>query len=110
MTTTAISLDQYASRDEATYARKLVDVILARGYTISVNDGEEWTVKRSTDKYAILAAMATAGEDSLAVRTMDGEKVGTFFLVYQDGAGDEVISDCSDNPETDSIYREVVPA
>lgn len=109
MTTATICLDKYASAAEAATARKLVDVILARGYAISVSDGAEWTVKRSTDKDVIIEALATTGEDCIVMRNADGEKLGSFWLVYQDGEGDELIADCSANAETDSVYREVIP-
>ena len=42
------SFMRYATPGEKRVARKLVDYILSHdGATISVHDGEEWTVKRS---------------------------------------------------------------
>lgn len=108
MTTTEISLDKYAGKEEAAVARRLVRKALEAGYTVSVNDGEEWTVKKSTNRDEILAALATTGEDSIRIRNAEGEKIGTLYLVYQDGPGDELIADFTDNPATDLLYRQAI--
>jgi len=105
---TEISLDKYASKGEAEAARSLVHHALLAGYTISVSDGEEWTVKKSRDRNAILEALATTGEDYLRMRTAEGESVGTFQLVYQDGDRDELIADHTDNDACNALYKQVV--
>lgn len=105
MTNEAISLDKYAGKEEAVVARRLVRKALEAGYKLSVSDGEEWTVKGSTNRMQVLEALATTGADTIRVRTADGEKIGDLYLVYQNGPGDELIADYSDNPETDRLYR-----
>lgn len=75
---------------ERQIAIKLVDGILEAGYTISVNDGEEMTLVKSSDKDAILAAMASTCHDWLIVH--GGEVyIGRVMLVW--GNSTDLISD-----------------
>ncbi|MER9176201.1 hypothetical protein NKH72_21730 [Mesorhizobium sp. M0955] len=89
---------------ERRIAECLVKDILAAGYAISVNDGEETTLKRSIDATAILKAMFTTDEDYLMVHDVaDGagfqvKHFGYVWLIY--GNGHHVISDCTSNLET----------
>jgi hypothetical protein len=92
MTTTAL---QYATHHEARIARKIVKDALANGWTISVNDGEEWVVKRSTDSQTILNAMCSTDSDVLHLRDASGEPFGSIWLVW--GNDEDVISDHSDS-------------
>ena len=92
MTTTAL---QYATYHEARIARKIVKDALANGWTVSVNDGEEWTVKSSTDSRAILEALCTTGCDVLRLHDASGEAIGNIWLVW--GNDEDLISDHSDS-------------
>lgn len=92
MTTTAL---QYATYHEARIARKIVKDALANGWTISINDGEEWTVKNSTDSRTILDAMCSTDSDVLRLRDAAGEAIGNIWLVW--GNDEDVISDHSDS-------------
>lgn len=75
---------------EIKIAEQLVDDILAEGYTITVNDGEEDTVIGSRDKAQIMEALRTTDEDY--IRIMDGDiHVGVVWLIW--GNGCDVISD-----------------
>jgi hypothetical protein len=71
---------------------KLITVGLKAGYMVSVDNGEEFTVKRSTDKKKILAGMFQCDEDWLHFRKADGEKVGVVALMYGE-CGYDVICD-----------------
>lgn len=76
---------------------------LAAGYAISVNDGEETTVKRSIDPAAILKAMFTTGEDYLLVHGRVGnhfarEHFAWVRFVYGN-CGWEVVNDYTTNIE-----------
>jgi hypothetical protein len=103
----SICLDRYASAGEAKAARALIDVLLERGLLVSVNDGGEWTVQRSSDRDKILAALATTGMDTIKVRPPHKMPVATFQLVYQDGPADELIADYGGKPIADEIWHEV---
>ena len=107
---TDICLDKYAGKEEAKTARKLVKTALAQDWTISVNDGGEWTVKKSSNFDEIIAALATTGEDTLRFRDADGTSMGTMYLVYQNGPGDELIADYADNDDMNYLYRRLFPA
>ena len=101
------TLTQYATTGEARVARKLVKAAIAAGYCISVNDGEEWTVKMSMDAKRIIDALATTEADRLLLRNpTDREPVGSFWLIYgNDDRGTELIADHTDNDICDRLYR-----
>jgi hypothetical protein len=107
-----LSLDQHTGKNEAAAARLLVGNALAQDWTISVNDGEAWAIRKSRDRAEILGALATTGEDTLLFRDSEGEKLGTMYLVYQggDSPGDEVVNDHSDNESMNYLYRRTFPA
>lgn len=100
-------LNKYATTGEARVARKLVKAALDAGYLISVNDGEEWTVKRSSSHPAVVDALATTGEDRLLMRLpVSGDVVGSFWLIYgNDPSGEELIADHSDNDACEALYK-----
>lgn len=76
--------DTRAVRDrqsiEQTIARKIVDVLLAAGFLLGVNDGEETVVQRSRDKKAILDALFNTDEDYLYVYEDDDKNDPTNVL------------------------------
>lgn len=67
--------------------------ILNKGYRISLYDGGEFTVKRSTDLNLILNATQTTDADMLKVYDTD-EYIGAIHLVYGND-GHDVIADYS---------------
>jgi hypothetical protein len=89
---------EHMTREEFRIVRTLINRALSRDYTVSVYDGEEFTVKRSRDPAEIIGALATTGGDLLRIRTADGAKVGVIQLVYN--GDDTVIADHTDNAET----------
>jgi hypothetical protein len=88
---------------ETTICNRLVSKTLEAGHIISVYDGEEYALKRSTKKADIIKAMYSTDSDTLIIRRADGEKVGSVLLVY--GNGEDVISDYSDNPEIEALVK-----
>lgn len=73
---------------------KLVDDALFYGCTVSVYDGEEWPLRRSQDRAAILEATRSTESDVLAFHDADGVKIGNVWLIY--GNDYDLISDCSE--------------
>lgn len=92
---------------ETATIRMLLELAIVQGLAISLYDGGEWTVKKSTDVAEILAACGTTDVDTLRFRVRDdleldekerGKIVGAVLLVYGNGPG-ELVADFSDNPE-----------
>ncbi len=75
---------------EKLIAKQCVANLLKAGYAISVFDGEEVTLKSSTDRKAIMAALATTDEDKLFTYKTD-EPASFVHLVW--GNGCDLISD-----------------
>lgn len=94
---------------ERQMAGALVDACLARDLMISVYEGEDWAIIRSTDKDAIMAAMFSTDEDQLVLRRkVDAVKVGWFQLVYGN-SGYDVISNSTAGPTCNEIWDVVTP-
>jgi hypothetical protein len=87
---------------EKTAAGKVIDRALAKGYLISVNDGEEWVVKKSVKRKEIMDALQSTDSDLLKIRKPDGEKVGVIYLVWGNSP-EEVVCDYSSNPEIEAL-------
>ena len=103
------SFMRYTSQGERHIARSLVAAILKRGGAISVNDGGEWTVRRSTKSSKVLEALATTGEDTVQWYDADGKRVASFLLVWgNDDDGSELIADHTANDAAGGVYNEVV--
>lgn len=84
-------------------ADKLIDDALFYGCLVSVNDGEEWTLKASQDKAAIRAAMASTDADLIRFRDADRKTIGDVLLIW--GNGWDLISDCTDNEATKALLK-----
>ena len=96
----------YTTPGERGVATRLVRAAINAGYTVSVSDGEEWTVKRSDSEAVILPALATTGYDTLRFRNSAGEHVGSADLVWgNDPSGEELIADHTDNAATTALYN-----
>lgn len=98
---------------EQTVIRSFVHHILAdsRGFTISVFDGGEWSVRCSRDKEAILKEMRATDQDTLRVRwpAKEGEERGEVFgsvaFIYGN-AGYEVAADWSASDEFNALIEQ----
>jgi hypothetical protein len=70
---------------------RVIDLALAADYSISVYDGEEYGVKYSKDKAAIIPEIAATDETTLRLRS--DTQVGYIYLIH--GNGCDVLSDYS---------------
>jgi hypothetical protein len=101
----------YCTNKEQQVVIELIESILSTNASVSVNDGEEWTLKRSTDKLQILQALNSTDADLLRIRCADtGDCLGWISLVwdnnyYQPAA---VICDHAANDFTDSIVDPIL--
>jgi hypothetical protein len=106
------SFNQYATAGERKVARRLIKAALAAGYTISVDDGMETTVKRSSNLKTITDALCTTGEDTLQLYAADPSKTvgwhgaGRFYLVWGNADdGSELISDFTANDLCEGLWK-----
>lgn len=96
------ALDDYRQNTtigERRVVTRLLSACAANNYTVSVFDGEEWTLRREpvTSYKTICAALATTGEDTLELRAATGERIGRVYLVWGNSPdGDELIADYTD--------------
>lgn len=98
---------QYATAGERHYARKLVRNLLSRGLSLSVNDGEETTVRKARKESEILEALATTELDKIYAYR-DDDCVGAFLLVWgNEESGECLIADHSANTLCETVWSEV---
>lgn len=99
MSVSLAKLLPHATDGERRVAERVVAHALASGCTLSVNDGEEWTVKQSRSAIEVLGALGTTGEDTIRLRNgASGERLGSVYLVWGNAAdGSELIADHTDN-------------
>lgn len=77
---------------EARIVRRAVRDLLAAGYLVTTNDGEEDTVRRSSNIAQIMAALCTTEEDYLyVVKPFEPQTASFVWLIW--GNEDCVISD-----------------
>ena len=82
--------------------RAIVKEALAVGITVSVYDGEEWTVKNSEKLSDIMKAVMTTDEDTLRFNRCSGERIGDVLLVYGNDGWD-VIADHTESIAMNNI-------
>lgn len=75
---------------------------LKAGHTVSVYDGEEWQVKRSTGYQAIVDAVESVDEAQLRVRDSQGNVIAWALVSAYGLADDETMMDYSDNAFTEA--------
>lgn len=73
--------------------RSLVEKALSLNYTVSVWDGEEWAVKRSTKPNEIYEAIKSVEQSELRFRDAAGEVVGWAMVIPDGMEPDETVAD-----------------
>ena len=93
---------------EMSVMKKLIQDILAAGYAIRINDGEEWTTNGPiTNEYQLLKDLRSTDSDTVAFfHKVDDKwkKLGFILLVYGNMPY-EVIADSSDDELTQSLLN-----
>jgi len=69
-------------------ARAVIQRLLAAGFTVSVNDGEETVLRNATSIPQVLTVMGTTCEDYLEARDANGSYIGVVYLVYGNEPGE----------------------
>ena len=79
---------------EARKARALIAALLRDGGTVSIYDGEEFSIKQSRDEAAICAELGATDEETIYTYFPNGAPRGWLDLVYGNAAdGSELIAD-----------------
>jgi len=92
---------------EAQIIDKIITSALRGGYSISVFDGEEFAIRRSTSRKAIEAECFATDETSLIFHKGEyPDNKGWVWLIH--GNSYDVISDYSDNPEIEEILKPAI--
>ena len=81
----------------------IIEDALKHGYTITVYDGVENVIEKSTSREDIFSALFSTDEDTLFFFGQDGQHVGWILLVY--GNRECVVSDYGDNPAMDTLLQ-----
>lgn len=81
--------------------KHLVKYALAQGNTVSVWDGEEWQVKRSSGYKAIVEAIESVEEAEIVIRDKAGDKLGWALVSAFGLADDETVIDFTITEFTD---------
>lgn len=95
--TTTLPPIPYGTTNEKLIVGKLVADLLAAGYSLSVYDGEEYPLRRSTDADAIYKALASTDFDRLHTHK-EGYREGWVLLIW--GNDRDIISDYTISLET----------
>lgn len=95
---------EHASPTETRIAKHLVIAALARNWTVSVNDGEEIVISKSTKKAEIFEGMNSTDADILIFHDKDGKRIGWVQLIW--GNDEDLISDASDDEDLDDLLNE----
>ena len=69
---------------------------IARGYVISVHDGDDYVLNRSQSVPAILFHAGATDVTTFLIRNQHGENLGSILFIH--GNGVEVVADCTDVP------------
>lgn len=106
----AQQLPEHANFEDRLAANALIRRLLKDGMQISINDGCEWVLKKSSDRLEILKTMSQTGEDTVRARNADGERVADFYLIYHNGNKEDpmmTISDYSCNKYADNVWNDL---
>lgn len=86
-------------------AKRVVRAAIEAGFTVSLHDGGEYTVKRSRKLSEVVGAMFTVDEESLEIRDSEGGLIGTVWFVYGND-GFDAINDYTATETMEKLLRD----
>lgn len=98
-----MSMAKIRQQVEKHIVERVVMDALAAGYEISVHDGEETVVRRSTNPDQIIKAMFSTDEDYLYLYKPKQRGVEGWVHFVYGNSGHDVISDHLSSPEMDKL-------
>lgn len=69
-----------------------------------VHDGEEWVGDKTFQRSAIKKQVGSTGEDRIYCYDEDGKQMGFFYIIWNNGAPDELIADYVVNEFTEAVW------
>ena len=101
------NLPDHMQKHDAEAVTRLISEALRRGYKVSVNDGEEWTVKLCTDPAVIYPAIGSTDMDHIKLRgPTNGHVLGTFVLVWGNSPGETIADATIPRDEADRVIMD----
>ncbi len=94
-------------RMEKRMASGLVKACLARGFAITIDNGEDKPVVKGTGYREIMDNLWQTDEESILIYDTEGVCRGWFFLVYGNDGWD-LVADFTANKVCDAIWNEVL--
>ena len=92
---------------DAEHILKVIDDALALGWTISVSDGESWTLRKSSNRGEILDAICTTDEDRLSF--WDAQiHLGLLYCIYGEPDGDGIFTDWQAVPRLNQFLEDIM--
>lgn len=95
-------------REEKRMASALVKAVIARGFSVSIDNREAVEIKKSRSHRDVMAVMFLTDEEYVLLHDADGQRAGWFFLVYGN-SGPELINDHADNEACRTIWGYLQP-
>lgn len=95
---------RYTTPTERRIARALIMGAIRRGWTVSVYDGYDWTLKNATALTSVTNALATTDADLLHFTSAEQTGTGQIWLTW--GNDEDLIHDHSDNAAMRSLVAE----
>lgn len=107
MATKKYEMHENYADEECNVAIALIRMLLAKNLLISVFDGDEWVVKKSSKEAAILNKLGLNEREEIAVRAdAAGKVVGKFYLAWGEGE-DDLISDTSETKLCNEVVKQL---
>lgn len=101
---------QFVPKNERPVISAMIKAILKAGHSVSICDGAETVVDMSKDASLIKSQLGHTGEDYINIMSKDGECIGWFYLIYNNGSDEDpmiVISDHTCGIFEDAVYIEL---
>jgi len=92
---------------ERRMASALVKACLRRGFSVTIDNGEDKPIKKSRNYRAIMNEMWQTDEEHVVIFDAEGKRRGWFFLVYGND-GYDLVADYGITEATDAIWNEVI--
>ena len=69
-----------------------------------VHNGEDWAAEATFQRYAVKQQVDSTGEDRICCYDEDGKKLGWFYIIWNNGEPDELVTDYSATAFADAAW------